>query len=159
MLCQVKVKTKNIITLTTLICLGGFTYAQMPEFRITDQGQYEYLGNRYSANSVFDETQGTYYKPITARTFFLQALQRGYIQNDITYDSFLLLSLDEQKALLKSQKPLDCSIGQIISEACIVYQGTDESKGGKSDKEPSGKNMGNNRGNLNESVQIILHEK
>src|SRR5688572_27686271 len=85
-------------------------FAQQTEYRITDNGVYQYLSSRNEAGMVFDESLGTYYKNITARTFFLETQRRGYIPNYYTFDGFVKLTLPEQKRLLNQPyKQVDCS--------------------------------------------------
>lgn len=158
MLSSVKLFFLKIIPLLVLVLSNFCADGQFPEFRITDDGQYQYLGNPV-ASTVFDETQGTYYKPITSRTFFLQAQERKYISSDISYDNFLLLSVEEQRTLLKepSVKPLDCSIGQVIPEGCIVYKGVYEQKIYKADGTSVNKSATKKSVQKSESAKIILN--
>jgi len=111
-------------TVTFFLVFMSFSlFAQFPEYRITDDGQYQYLAN--NGSSVLDETRGTIYKPITIRTFFLEVQAKGYLPAGTTYEQFYHLGIEEQRDIVKQpfMKPLDCSIGQSISEGCLVYHG------------------------------------
>lgn len=99
----------------------GSAFAQQSEYRITDNGVYQYLSNRQEAGLVYDESLGSYYKNITARTFFLETQRKGYIPNYYTFDGFVKLTLPEQKKLLK-QPYWDpkCSSGNLTSD-CLDF--------------------------------------
>ena len=156
--CFMKVKSVRYIVAIVLTIVPVLVIAQVPEYRITEDGQYQYLGNPDAKGNVFDETQGTYYRPITVRTFFLQAQDAGYIPDSIAYDEFIAMTLQEQHALLgPGERSLDCSIGMVIPEGCISYYRTYDlgykSKGIAIRKLPVELNWEDG-----ELAKIILHE-
>ena len=92
------------------------------EYRITDEGAYEYLSNPTQAGMIYDESNASFYKPITIRTFFLEAQSRGYIAADITYEKFIKLPIILQIAALNQPlaEVVDCSTN-FTSPKCLRF--------------------------------------
>lgn len=96
--------------------------AQQEEYRITDDGKYEYLNDPVEAGMIYDESNGSYYKPITIRTFFLEAQRNGYIAADISYPQFVKLPIILQIAAVNQPlaEVIDCSTNY-TSPKCLKF--------------------------------------
>lgn len=95
--------------------------AQQTEYRITDDGQYQYLSERQLAGMVYDESLGSYYKSITARTFFLETQRKGYLPDSITYKEFMQLSLSDQRSLLSLKGFNSACSSDYLSPECLEF--------------------------------------
>ena len=96
--------------------------AQQKEYRITDEGAYEYLSNPTQAGMIYDESKASFYKPITIRTFFLEAQRRGYIDSAVTYEKFVKLPIILQIAAVNQPltEIIDCSTN-FTSPKCLRF--------------------------------------
>ncbi len=121
-----KLNIMNTQSVFLTLLIGGIigisdAAAQQTEYRITDDGKYQYLSNRDEAGMIFDESLGAYYKNITVRTFFLETQRKGYIPYYVTYEGFLKLTAEQKKAILKQPyKDPQCSSGHISPE-CLEF--------------------------------------
>ena len=96
--------------------------AQQAEYRITDEGKYEHLSDLKETGMIYDESNGSYYKPISERTFFLEAQKREYITPDITYAQFIKLPIILQIAAVNQPlaEVIDCSTNYTSSK-CLRF--------------------------------------
>jgi len=103
--------------------LNGFANAQQVEYRITEDGKYEHLSDLSEIGMVYDESNGSYYKPISSRTFFLKAQKRGYIAGDISYAQFVKLPIVLQIAAINQPlaEMIDCSTNH-TSPKCLRFK-------------------------------------
>ena len=110
-------------------CLIGFLLtslcvnAQQVEYRITGEGKYEHLSDLKETGMIYDESNGSYYKPISSRTFFLEAQRRGYIAADVSYTQFVQLPLILQIAAVNQPlaEVIDCSTNN-TSPKCLRFK-------------------------------------
>lgn len=71
------------------------------EFRITDDGKYEYFdGKPVIATARPDGSLEEGYKPITERTFYLEASRLGLLAEDLSYPKFVRMTLKEKREAL-----------------------------------------------------------
>lgn len=111
----------RILFFSFFVFCFGCADAQQTEYRITDNGLYQYLSNRHEVGLVYDESLGSYYKNITIRTFFLETQRRGYIPNYYTFEGFAKLTLAEQKKLLKQPYSQNDCNSQNVSSECMDF--------------------------------------
>ncbi len=107
-----------------LFCsLQIFAHAQQTEYRITVDGKYERLNDLKETGMVYDESNGSYYKPITSRTFFLEAQKRGFIASEVTYAQFIQLPIVLQIAAVNQPlaEVIDCSTN-FTSPNCLRFK-------------------------------------
>lgn len=96
--------------------------AQQMEYRITEEGKYEHLNDLKETGMVYDESNGSYYKPISSRTFFLEAQKRGYITEGVSYAQFIELPVILQIAAVNQPlaEVIDCSTNH-TSPKCLRF--------------------------------------
>lgn len=96
---------------------------QQVEYRITEDGKYEHLNDLGETGMVYDESNHSYYKPITVRTFFLEAQRHGYIAPDISYPQFAKLPIILQIAAVNQPlaEVIDCSTN-FTSSKCLRFK-------------------------------------
>jgi len=71
------------------------------EFRITNDGKYEYYdGKPVIATARPDGSLEEGYKPITERTFYLEASRLELLTNDLSYPKFVRMTLKEKREAL-----------------------------------------------------------
>ena len=102
--------------------LHVFAHAQQTEYRITSNGKFERLNDLKETGMVYDESNGSYYKPISSRTFFLEAQKRGFIAPDVSYAQFIQLPLVLQIAAVNQPlaEVIDCSTN-FTSPKCLRF--------------------------------------
>ena len=112
----------GIFFIMLLFYVNVVANAQQVEYRITEDGKYQHLNDLGETGMVFDESNGSYYKPITIRTFFLEAQRRGYIAADITYPQFVKLPVILQIAAVNQPlaEVIDCSTN-FTSSKCLRF--------------------------------------
>ena len=109
------------ILTSSLVLLSLVVFSQT-EYRITEDGAYQYLSVRKEANMIFDESMGTYYKPITERTFYLETYRKGYLPKELSYTQFTRLSVDEQRAIVNQPyRDIECSVNN-PSPDCMAME-------------------------------------
>ena len=156
-----RVSAIKVSVVCVLIMQAVSVNAQFPEYRITDDGQYQYLNNHQSKDRVFDETQGIWYKAVTIRTFYLDVHEKGFLPDDVSYEDFREMTPDSQRALLKQpfEKPLDCSIGQTVPEGCIVYKTGSDRRSYKGNGSTGAISPKRSSAELSKTTKIITNEK
>ena len=96
--------------------------AQQAEYRITKDGKYEHINDLKETGMIYDESNGSYYKPISERTFFLEAQKRGFLTADITYAQFIQLPIILRIAAVNQPlaEVIDCSTN-FTSPKCLRF--------------------------------------
>lgn len=83
---------------------------QSKYFKITDDGLYYFFNETTIEQNVIEKGANNYTRPITARTFFLEAKKANIFPEDFTFTEFQRLKVPAQQALLDSlQKGFDFS--------------------------------------------------
>ncbi len=93
--------------------------AELKSYRIPEAGVYEY---RFTDDKLLPPPkQG--YKPVTARTFFLETSRQGIIPADVSYRDFLRMTVDDQRALIddREEAPLQKDGFEYV-QATLTYQ-------------------------------------
>jgi|GEM_PF-1789159 len=113
---------KRYSFIITFIFFGVCVKAQQVEYRITEEGKYEHLSDLKETGMVYDESNGSYYKPISSRTFFLEAQKHGYITEDVSYAQFVELPIILQIAAVNQPlaEVIDCSTNH-TSPKCLRF--------------------------------------
>lgn len=112
----------GIFSIMSFLFLNFCSIAQQVEYRITEEGKYEHLSDLKEIGMVYDESNGSYYKPISSRTFFLEAQKRGYITDDVSYAQFVELPIILQIAAVNQPlaEVIDCSTNH-TSPKCLRF--------------------------------------
>lgn len=112
----------------------SLTAISQTEYRITEEGKYQYLSIKEEANMIYDESMGTYYKPITLRTFYLETYKKGYMPKELSYTQFAKLSIDEQRAIVNQpHRDIECSVNNPSPE-CMAMEENEKLEVSKSAK-------------------------
>ena len=89
------------------------------EYLITDDGSFQYCYPKEGA--LLNAKKG--FKPITMRTFYLEASRNGIIPSDISYHNFSKLSIPEKQELLNNE-PISTGIEIVedVQAGVITYK-------------------------------------
>ena len=90
------------------------------DYFITDEGGFRYS---YPEDAIIHKSrEGS--KPITMRTFYLEASRNGIIPQEISYQAFCRLSIDQKQALLRSDNQVvtKSRLVENIKEGMITYK-------------------------------------
>lgn len=99
-------------------CCVNSASAQDKYFRITDGGKYFFFNDASVEQNNFTKGENNYIRPISIRTFFLEARNANLFPESLTYDTFKKMPVAQQQQLLDSlQKGFDWSKYQINMES------------------------------------------
>lgn len=85
-----------------LCCAFQPVFAQDKHFRITDDGLYYFFNDATIEKNKVVKGKDTYIRPITARTFFLEAKKANLFSEEFLFSAFQKMSIPEQQTLLDS---------------------------------------------------------
>ena len=98
---------------------GKYACGDRRKYRITEEGNYEYYYGE--EENIPKPKQG--FKPITVRTFYLEAARNGIISPDIKYGEFIRMTADEQRVLLGHEESANRQTGHFeYVEANLIYR-------------------------------------
>lgn len=90
--------------------------AQQKYFKITDEGRFYFFNDATIEQNKIVNGENTFVRPITSRTFFLEARNANLFPESLTFTDFERMSIAEKQALLDSLQDFDWSKYQMSVE-------------------------------------------
>gem|GEM_PF-1226782 len=109
----------KFLLLCALMCAFAINpaSAQQKYFKITDDGRFYYFNDASIEQNKIVNGENTYVRPITSRTFFLEARNANLFSESITFTDFERMTISEKQSLLDSLQDFDWSKYQVSDEA------------------------------------------
>lgn len=90
--------------------------AQQKYFKITDDGRFYFFNDATIEQNKIVNGENTFVRPITPRTFFLEARNAKLFPESMTFADFERMSIAEKRSLLDSLQEFDWSKYQVSVE-------------------------------------------